>query len=76
MKFGCGNYNYLKINSFKMTEEEKDLLRPVFWEIDINNLDYENHKETNNQYIAYSENKTVKMTYTLSNNTITKITLA
>lgn len=45
MKFGCGNYNYLKINSFKMTEEEKDLLRPVFWEIDINNLDYENHKK-------------------------------
>ena len=44
--------------------------------LEKNNLDYENHKETNNQYIAYSENKTVKMTYTLSNNTITKITLA
>ena len=44
--------------------------------LEKNNLDYENHKEANNQYIAYSENKTVKMTYTLSNNTITKITLA
>ena len=44
--------------------------------LEKNNLDYENHKEANNQYIAYSENKTVKMTYTLSNNTITKITLS
>ena len=44
--------------------------------LEKNNLDYENHKEANNQYIAYSENKTVKMTYTLSNNTIAKITLA
>ncbi len=44
--------------------------------LEKNNLDYENHKEANNQYIAYSENKTVKMTYTLSNNTITKISLS
>ena len=44
--------------------------------LEKNNLDYENHKEANDQYIAYSENKTVKMTYILSNNTITKITLA
>lgn len=43
---------------------------------DKNNLDYENYKETSNQYIAFSESKTVKMTYTLSNNTITKITLS
>lgn len=43
---------------------------------DKNNLDYENYKETSNQYIAFSENKTVKMTYTLSNNTIKKITLS
>lgn len=39
-------------------------------------LNYENYKETQNQYIAYSENKTVKMTYTLANNKITKITLS
>lgn len=44
--------------------------------LDKNNLDYENYKETSNQYIAFNENKTVKMTYTLSNNTITKITLS
>ena len=31
--------------------------------LEKNNLDYENHKEANNQYNAYSENKTVKMTY-------------
>ena len=28
-----------------MNEEEKILLRPIFWEIDINNLDHENHKK-------------------------------
>lgn len=27
-----------------LTLEEKDLLSPIFWDIDINNLDYENHK--------------------------------
>lgn len=28
-----------------MTEEEKDLLRPVFWEIDINSLDPQEYKK-------------------------------
>lgn len=27
-----------------MTQVEKDLLRPIFWDIDINNLDFEKHK--------------------------------
>jgi hypothetical protein len=26
-----------------MTQEEKDLLRPIFWDTDINNLDPEKH---------------------------------
>lgn len=28
-----------------MTQEEKNLLKPIFWDIDINNLDFENHKK-------------------------------
>ena len=39
-------------------------------------LDYNNHKEHNHQYIAYSENKTVKITYVLKDNIITKIILS
>ena len=27
-----------------MTQKEKDLLKPIFWEINIDNLDYKNHK--------------------------------
>lgn len=28
-----------------MTQEEKDLLRPIFWEIDINSLDPQEYKK-------------------------------
>lgn len=28
-----------------MTQEEIRLLKPIFWDIDINNLDFENHKK-------------------------------
>lgn len=27
-----------------LTKKEKDLLKPIFWDIKIDNLDYENHK--------------------------------
>ncbi|MDQ3021814.1 MAG: hypothetical protein M3R36_14770 [Bacteroidota bacterium] len=27
-----------------LTKKEKALLKPIFWDIDIDNLDYENHK--------------------------------
>ena len=39
-------------------------------------LDYPNNKVTSTKYIASSEKKTVKMTYLLSNNKITKIILS
>lgn len=39
-------------------------------------LDYPNNKVTPTKYIASSEKKTVKMTYLLSNNKITKIMLS
>ena len=39
-------------------------------------LDYPNNKVTSSKYIASSEKKTVKMTYLLSNNKITKIILS
>lgn len=39
-------------------------------------LDYPNHKITSKKYTATSEKKTVKMTYLLSNNLITKIILS
>lgn len=39
-------------------------------------LDYPNNKVTSTKYIASSEKKTVKMTYLLSNNKITKIMLS
>ena len=39
-------------------------------------LDYPNNKVISTKYIASSEKKTVKMTYLLSNNQITKIILS
>lgn len=39
-------------------------------------LDYPNNKVTSSKYIASSEKETVKMTYLLSNNKITKIILS
>ena len=39
-------------------------------------LDYPNNKVTSSKYIASSEKKTVKMTYLLSNDQITKIILS
>lgn len=39
-------------------------------------LDYPNNKVTSSEYIASSEKKTVKMTYLLSNDQITKIILS
>ena len=39
-------------------------------------LDYPNNKVTSTKYIASSEKKTVKMTYLLSNDQITKIILS
>ncbi len=27
-----------------LSQKEKDLLKPIFWDIEIQNLDYENHK--------------------------------
>lgn len=41
-----------------------------------NILDHPNNKVTPTKYIASSEKKTVKMTYLLSNNKITKIMLS
>ena len=56
-------------DSIQITLNKKNKVKKV-------ELFTDHYKEANNQYIAYSENKTVKMTYTLSNNTITKITLS